>query len=65
MMALMLDKVLRMKDGPVGQYLTELLKDLAEEIGNGFCDGLSEAWDIQHSNAESRGRVDEVEESDS
>ena len=54
-----------MKDGPVGQYLTELAKDLGEEIGNGFCDGLSEAWDIQHSNVESERLVDEVEESDS
>ena len=65
MMALMLDEVLRMKDGPVGQYLMELSKDLGEEIGNGFCDGLSEAWDIQHSNAETERHLDEVEESNS
>ena len=65
MMAWMIDKALRMKDGPIGQYLTELSKDLAEEVSNGFCDGLSEVWDIQHSRSPGGRNEDETEESGS
>ena len=64
-MAMMINKALRMKDGPFGQYLTELSKNLAEEIGHGFCDGLGEVLTSQRSNAEGRTIRNEGEESSS